>query len=214
MDEMDAARRLAHRLADDIRDVALYAAASPGLTSVAFTGVSVRNAVLAVVSRGAPTTKYDDGNAAKRKMCGFLRDIYGPLPLRSIPFDFGWTSSTVKNLAETIYSERAFDLLPILADALEDVGCTNQEVLAHCRVPGGHVRGCWVLDLLLGRELQPHDLQIGLIRLTDGRRMLRVAHRPTGILVEGIRTREERLWILKERLGKDLARIVWSEMRG
>jgi len=213
-DEMEAACKIAHRLADEVRDVALYAAASAGRASVAFTGFSIRNAVLAAVNRGAPTTRYNDGDAAKRKICDFFRDVYGPLPFRSVPFDFGWASSTVMSLAEGIYQERAFDRLPILADALEDVGCTNQEILSHCRSPGEHVRGCWVLDLLLGRELQPHDLQIGLVRLADGRRLMRAVHRPTGIYVEGIRTEEERLWFLKERLIKDLARKVWSEMRG
>jgi hypothetical protein len=44
------------------------------------------------------------------------------------------------------------DRLPTLADAPEDAGCTNTDILAHCRVPGVHVRGCWVVDLLLGKE--------------------------------------------------------------
>jgi hypothetical protein len=59
---------------------------------------------------------------------------------------------TVKQLAESIYQERAFDRLPILADALEEVGCTDAAILEHCRGPGPHVRGCWVVDLLTGRQ--------------------------------------------------------------
>ena len=55
-------------------------------------------------------------------------------------------------LAQGIYDDRAFDRLPVLADALEEAGCTNAEILAHCREPGPHVRGCWALDLLLGKE--------------------------------------------------------------
>jgi hypothetical protein len=47
---------------------------------------------------------------------------------------------------------RALDRLPILADALEEAGCTDADILAHCRGPGPHVRGCWVVDLLLGKE--------------------------------------------------------------
>ena len=213
-DDMEAARRIAHRLADEVRDVALYAAASPGRTDVAFTRFSIRNAVVTVMNRGGPTTKYDDAYAAQRKICDFLRDIYGMLPIRSVLFDFSWASSTVVSLAEGIYQKGAFDRLPILADALEDVGCTNQEILGHCRGPGEHVRGCWVLDLLLGKELQPHDLQFNLSRLGDNRRLLLAVHRPTGICVEGVRTQEERLWFLKERLTKDLTRKVWSEMCG
>jgi hypothetical protein len=61
-------------------------------------------------------------------------------------------NNTVIALAEAIYDERAFDRLPILADALEEAGCTNADILNHCRQPGEHVRGCWVVDLILGKE--------------------------------------------------------------
>jgi hypothetical protein len=53
--------------------------------------------------------------------------------------------------AEGIYADRAFDRLPILADALQDAGCENPDVLGHCRGDGPHVRGCWVVDLVLGK---------------------------------------------------------------
>jgi hypothetical protein len=55
-------------------------------------------------------------------------------------------------LARGIYAERAFDRLPILADALQDAGCDNADVLAHCRGRGPHVLGCWVVDRLLKKE--------------------------------------------------------------
>ena len=58
-------------------------------------------------------------------------------------------------LARSIYEERAFDRLPVLADALEDAGCTDAIILGHCRGPGVHVRGSWVIDLLLGKESGP-----------------------------------------------------------
>ncbi len=61
------------------------------------------------------------------------------------------TPAELRALAEAVYEERAFDRLPILADALEDAGCSDSAVLNHCRQPGVHVRGCWVVDLLLGR---------------------------------------------------------------
>ncbi len=48
--------------------------------------------------------------------------------------------------------DRAFDRMPILADALQDAGCDNLNILNHCRQPGEHVRGCWVVDLLTGRS--------------------------------------------------------------
>jgi hypothetical protein len=60
-----------------------------------------------------------------------------------------WLTSNVVAIAQGIYAERAFDRMPILADALEDAGCDNADVLNHCREAGVHVRGCWVVDLLL-----------------------------------------------------------------
>lgn len=63
-----------------------------------------------------------------------------------------WRSETVLALAAGIYAEGAFDRLPILADALEEAGCDNTDILAHCRGPGPHVRGCWVVDLILGKS--------------------------------------------------------------
>jgi hypothetical protein len=63
-----------------------------------------------------------------------------------------WNEGTVVKLTQGIYDDRAFDRLPVLADALEEAGCTNAEILAHCREPGPHVRGCWALDLLLEKE--------------------------------------------------------------
>lgn len=81
-----------------------------------------------------------------------LRDIFDSLPFRPVTISPGWLTSTVVALARTTYEEKLFDLLPILADALEDAGCTDTAILYHLRGPGPHVRGCWVIDLLLGRE--------------------------------------------------------------
>ncbi len=64
-----------------------------------------------------------------------------------------WLTPIVLSIASRIYDERDFAGMPILADALEDAGCTNEEILQHCRLDAGpHVRGCWMLDLLLGKE--------------------------------------------------------------
>jgi hypothetical protein len=62
-----------------------------------------------------------------------------------------WGQGIVPRIARAIYDERAFDRLPILADALEEAGCTNPDLLGHLRGPGPHVRGCWAVDLLLGK---------------------------------------------------------------
>jgi hypothetical protein len=62
-----------------------------------------------------------------------------------------WLTADVRALAEAAYADRAFDRLPILADALEEAGCTDRSMLDHCRQPGEHVRGCWVVDLVFGK---------------------------------------------------------------
>ena len=80
-----------------------------------------------------------------------LRDIFGN-PFRPVAADPAWLTPTVQSIAAAIYEYRAFDRLPILADALEEAGCTNADVLLHCRQPGEHVRGCWVVDLMLGKD--------------------------------------------------------------
>jgi hypothetical protein len=63
-----------------------------------------------------------------------------------------WNDGALAKIAEGIYTERAFDRMPILADALLDAGCDDEDILAHCREPGPHVRGCWVIDLVLGKQ--------------------------------------------------------------
>jgi hypothetical protein len=82
----------------------------------------------------------------------FLRDIFGN-PFRPVTLDPAWLTSTVVALARGIYEGRAFDRLPILADALQDAGCDCAELLDHCRDPQlTHVRGCWAVDLVLGKS--------------------------------------------------------------
>jgi hypothetical protein len=63
-----------------------------------------------------------------------------------------WKTQAVVQLARSLYEERRFEDMPVLADALEEAGCQDAAVLGHCRGPGPHIRGCWVLDLLLGKE--------------------------------------------------------------
>ena len=92
-------------------------------------------------------------NGEAKSQADLVRDIFGN-PFRPVSLDptwLAWNAGTVQKIAQAIYEERAFDRLPILADALEEAGCTNADILAHCRRPGEHVRGCWVLDLILGK---------------------------------------------------------------
>lgn len=86
------------------------------------------------------------------KQAPLLHDLFGN-PFRPVAFDPAWRTTDVMLLANGIYEERAFDRMPILADALQDAGCDSDALLAHLRDPNAtHVRGCWALDLVLGKE--------------------------------------------------------------
>lgn len=87
-----------------------------------------------------------------------LRDIVGN-PFRPVTFDPDWQTSTVLSLAQAAYDQRELPAgtldpthLAILADALQDAGCDNTDILDHCRGQGPHVRGCWVIDAILGKS--------------------------------------------------------------
>jgi hypothetical protein len=89
-----------------------------------------------------------------RRQCAVLRDLFIPFrkPAAVDPAWLRWNHGTVPRLAQHIYEERRFGDLPILADALEEAGCAEAALLDHCRQPGEHVRGCWAVDLVLGKE--------------------------------------------------------------
>src|SRR2546421_81045 len=90
--------------------------------------------------------------SAKAAQANLLRDIAGS-PFRPPPFIapavLACHGATVPKLARAIYDTRDFDLLPVLAEALEEAGCTDPDMMAHCRGPGPHVLGCWVLNVIL-----------------------------------------------------------------
>ena len=80
-----------------------------------------------------------------------IRDIFGN-PFRPAIFSPEWRTDTAVTLARTMYDSREFGAMPILADALQDAGCDNADVLNHCRDANQvHVRGCWVVDGVLGK---------------------------------------------------------------
>lgn len=81
--------------------------------------------------------------------CGLLGDLFGAPS--GLAIDASWLTSTVVKLAEGLYESRDFAAMPILADALQDAGCEEAHVLDHCRKTHVHVRGCWVIDSVLGR---------------------------------------------------------------
>jgi hypothetical protein len=91
----------------------------------------------------------------RQSQAALLRCIVGN-PFRPVPVIdpcwLSWNNGTVSRLAQVIYEERAFDHLPILADALEEAGCDHADLLDHCRRAGPHCPGCWAVDLLVGKE--------------------------------------------------------------
>jgi hypothetical protein len=86
-----------------------------------------------------------------RSQADLVREVVGN-PYRAVTFESRWRTSDVLGLARAIYEDRAFDRMPILADALMDAGCADEQVLTHCREPGPHIRGCWVVDLVLNKK--------------------------------------------------------------
>lgn len=94
----------------------------------------------------------------KRRLAALLRDVVGPLPFRGVEVPAAYRPALVRSLARAAYEERLpprgeldGHRLLVLADALEEVGCTDAELLGHLRGLGPHVRGCWAVDLVLGK---------------------------------------------------------------
>ncbi len=99
---------------------------------------------------GATVNDPDNPEEEGKHQQHFLRDIFGN-PFRPVAFDPAWRAEHAVGIAAKMYDERHFAAMPILADALEEAGCDSADILAHCREPGVHVRGCWVVDLVLGK---------------------------------------------------------------
>jgi hypothetical protein len=88
---------------------------------------------------------------AFRTLYVLYRDLTGR-PAAGGHFAAGWRTADVVTIARRVYETRDFSALPILADALEDAGCDDADILAHCRGEGPHARGCWAVDLILEKE--------------------------------------------------------------
>jgi hypothetical protein len=89
--------------------------------------------------------------AAERTFLGCMHDIFGPNPYKPTMFQRAWRTDVVKAMAQSAYELRDFSALPVLADALEESGCDSTDILEHLRSIGPHVRGCWCLDVVLGK---------------------------------------------------------------
>src|SRR5262249_30509490 len=113
-----------------------------------------------IAAKAADATGLAIGNspAQRQWQVRLLREVFGN-PFQPGTIDPAWRTPTVQSLSQGAYSERILPVgklnkqrLAILADALEEAGCTSADLLSHLRSPGPHVRGCWALDLVLGKE--------------------------------------------------------------
>ena len=87
-------------------------------------------------------------------MTDLVRELFGiPFhPVTLAPSRLTWHDGLIGSMARQMYDSRSFTDMPVLADALEEAGCQDPDILGHCRSGGEHVRGCWVVDTLLGKE--------------------------------------------------------------
>lgn len=133
---------------------AVYLAASD-CADLLYEGLSSIQEVTAAI-RDAVSREPEEAFSDLEMLCGLepfiaadLREVFGPPTPTS--FRREWLTAQVTALAKAAYDVADFDRLPILADALEDAGCDNTDILDHLRRPNSHVRGCWALDLILGK---------------------------------------------------------------
>ena len=128
---------------------------APGWAACAAADISHPDEAAEAVARAAA---HAGGEGEATAQAGIMKCVFGN-PFRRLTVDAGWLTPTVANLAPVTYEERALpsgeldpQRLAVLADALEDAGCADPGLLGHLRSPGPHVRGCWALDLVLGKE--------------------------------------------------------------
>ncbi|VTR96030.1 Uncharacterized protein OS=Sorangium cellulosum (strain So ce56) GN=sce5710 PE=4 SV=1 [Gemmata massiliana] len=148
---VETAERYADGLADDEELLAAERVGAVGgcmASDVCFHHSLVRNSDGYFAAKSAAHNCDDEAEGGWS--VAMARDIFGN-PFRPVAFSPSWRTSTAVALASQMYESRDFGALPILADALQDAGCDSAEVLDHCRGPGPHVRGCWVVDLVLGK---------------------------------------------------------------
>ena len=157
----DTKYRLEETETDDEDDEAVFCAASAAASASCGPGNSETPYIFRAMDVSSFTC--DAGGLKREDQAHLLCDMMGN-PFRLLPPKRGkrhwkemvrrwltWNEATVPNLARSIYQKRAFNRMPILADALEEAGCDHAEILAHCREPWPHVRGCWVVDAVLGK---------------------------------------------------------------
>jgi hypothetical protein len=156
---VDAGERLADGRADEQELVSIHDAImafpTPNAQSHCIENMTLKlirvsgmRCALAAATDLGVATGWEDFESVVRAQAQLLRCIFGN-PFRPAAFDPLWRTSAVVEIADSIYADRTFDRMQVLADALEGAACDHPEVLAHCRDGGPHVRGCWVIDKLL-----------------------------------------------------------------
>jgi hypothetical protein len=135
-------------------------------------------------------------------VCSVVRDLFGN-PFRKPEINPVWLQAadgTVKRLAQAIYEKGAFDRLPILADALEEGGCDDEELIGHCRSPSRHFLGCWATDALRGKTDAEPDQTEWLLRRAERSRKKSPRH-PVVDPTSGSRSQESMA---------DMTEISWT----
>lgn len=148
----DDERQKAHLAAIEVRSLAGITA-KYAVSGLARPGVMMVVDVAGQTAACPPGEEYDPSKweAESRVQSDLIRDIFGN-PFRPAKLDVSRLTPVVIKLAQAMYDERDFDRMLQLADALEQRGCSDEMILNHCRAPGPHVRGCWVVDLVLGKK--------------------------------------------------------------
>jgi hypothetical protein len=118
--------------------------------AIAHLGQVMVSAADAAANAKSDGRQVDDCFVERARHADLIRCIFGN-PFRPVSFDPAWRTAGVMAVAQAIYNERHFGNMPILADIMEESGCTNGAVLDHCRRGDVHTRGCWVVDLVLGK---------------------------------------------------------------
>jgi hypothetical protein len=169
----------------------------PNLASIAFASDAVAASV-----RDTNDGDVELGTAAWARECArqveLVRDIFGN-PFRLSAFSPSWSTSTAVTLAARMYESRDFSAMPMLAEALRDAGCDSADILAHCRGEGPHVRGCWVVDLVLAKvRMVVEDFDGTVVVETDVdllHRLRSVRRGDLGVFILSHEGADESLWI-------------------
>jgi hypothetical protein len=159
VEELAIAWQSAREAAFSCAQVAAWAAADTALEGSGWSAVHAsRRARIQVAATSyrwwAPWFSRRAEAREKKAQADLLRELFGTAfgsSTVALPW-LTWGAGTIPAIAHRIYEERRFADLPILADALEEAGCTDESILDHCRKPAEHVPGCWVLDLLLDKQ--------------------------------------------------------------